>query len=292
MRLWVCWGLFLRRLSAFQLSVVASFRALAKLPFSLVDSALQILSVRAFGETGSHLPDEVLQPAAARQSKHKSHPGGLKSEGGGAGSSCKAGKSCKVAGSSRGIQAGHGVELATQREAHPRECEYYVHYRHTNRRLDCWLPFEDILPVNSQGQVLQPPVACRIRSASLPAVSGGTGDGVDEKGKCGSPSAQQRLGKRPSESEGRDLKRVRLRLCEDPGGENLPVQGPPMESSPAEPQPEFCLTNGDANRGSEAKAIALWKSFASPGCSDEEQLKVLMFDPSLAFSDVRGVHLA
>nr|PIL96122.1 histone lysine acetyltransferase MYST-B [Toxoplasma gondii COUG] len=39
----------------------------------------------------------------------------------------------------------------------PHHYEYYIHYRHTNRRLDTWLKFDDLRPITPDGQVLEFP---------------------------------------------------------------------------------------------------------------------------------------
>ncbi|KEP60573.1 UNVERIFIED_CONTAM: histone lysine acetyltransferase MYST-B [Hammondia hammondi] len=45
----------------------------------------------------------------------------------------------------------------------PHHYEYYVHYRHTNRRLDTWLKFDDLRPITPDGQVLEFPAVDRRR---------------------------------------------------------------------------------------------------------------------------------
>nr|CEL69597.1 TPA: histone lysine acetyltransferase MYST-B [Neospora caninum Liverpool] len=62
----------------------------------------------------------------------------------------------------------------------PHHYEYYIHYRHTNRRLDTWLKFDDLRPITQEGRVLEYPV---LESRRRKRKRGDRGDRWAEEGE-------------------------------------------------------------------------------------------------------------
>ncbi|PFH36889.1 histone lysine acetyltransferase MYST-B [Besnoitia besnoiti] len=67
---------------------------------------------------------------------------------------------------------GNYVTLVPETDA-PDQYEYYIHYRHTNRRLDIWLRFSDLRPVTQSGEILDFEEGDAERRARLKSREGG-----------------------------------------------------------------------------------------------------------------------
>ncbi|CDI73846.1 histone acetyltransferase, putative [Eimeria praecox] len=242
---------------------------------------LQILSVRTHGETGSHLPDEVMQPGLLRQLRSSSNNISSSSSKSGT-SKCTA---LKAGGSSTFDSAGSANETAAA--ACPSAYEYYVHYRLTNRRLDCWLRFSDLLPVNARGQVLLPTGYDQQGTSRQSAAATGAAGGA-----AADTAALEAVRDQAAANTGRTdehmPKRMKLShegvFASEGAAAAAAAAEEPMASSPS----PAAATPPAGEREAEddcAAAAAAWRQLELERNAEAEELKALLFDPSLVFSD-------
>lgn len=252
--------------------------------------------MRTHGETGSHLPDEVLQPGLARLQKGGTNKSGSSSKSS-ASSKCPISKAAVVVASSAACDSASNSssgEVASTTAAaatgNPGAYEYYVHYRLTNRRLDCWLPFSDLLPVNASGHIL-PPTDFQRPETRFRSVSAYPADtAVDGPTELGGPEPVAVSD--VTRTDEHMPKRVKLTH-----GEAGATDCVPKHASNALGTAAGAITTGVAagigtpttrhDEAESAAAAAAWKQLEVDGNVEAEELKALLFDPSLIFSDVR-----
>ncbi|OEH74918.1 putative histone acetyltransferase [Cyclospora cayetanensis] len=227
----------------------------------------------AKGKKGAKDAASVAAPAASEAAEATKLAASLPG-GGGIAASCE---DDDVSGSTSASSSNCEPAGASAASTTPTDYEYYVHYRLTNRRLDCWLPFSDLLPVNAQGRVLPPTSYHRSTGGSCPLP----------------PSLSSPLPHDAAAAAAASL---------GGGGEHLPKRmklangdkGPPPSdataSFPAGKAAESALppaatANASQEEDADCAAAAAWKQLEAEGNTEAEELKVLLFDPSLVFSD-------
>lgn len=251
---------------------------------------VQILSVRTHGETGSHLPDEVMQPGLIRQLRSSSS-----SSLGSISSSCKSSTSkCTVsrAGSSSALDSAGSNEATEAAALCPSAYEYYVHYRLTNRRLDCWLRFSDLLPVNARGQVLLPTGFDQHGTSRQTSPTAGAA-GTEAADAAALEGMRDHATAEAARKEEHMPKRMKLsHECPITSDGAVASVGSAVaglaEVSMAASLPAAAPAAGERDAADDcAAAAAAWKRLESERSAEAEELKALLFDPSLVFSDVR-----
>lgn len=256
---------------------------------------LQILSVRTHGETGSHLPDEVMQPGLARQLRSSSS-GCISSISSISKSSTSKSSASKAGGSSTFDPAGSSTSETAAGAACPSAYEYYVHYRLTNRRLDCWLRFSDLLPVNARGQVLLPTGfdqhgTSRQAGAATGAAATGAADtaaleAVRDEATADADRTDEHMPKRMKVFHESVVASDAAAASATSASASPPQE--PVDASPAGVTPPAAEHKGEDDC---AAAAAAWKRLEQERHAEAEELKALLFDPSLVFSDVRAFKL-